>query len=69
LKNPQGPEEPVFKYKNKGYQKVMRSSERYNGIVGSTVGRTFRTPRVPQDSIPNGQTARCVVNSTVPVTP
>ncbi|AUU85737.1 formylglycine-generating enzyme family protein [Leclercia sp. LSNIH1] len=67
-KDPQGPEKPEFKYKGKGYQKVARSSDTYNGIVGSTVGRTFRSPRVPEDSIvlPN-QTARCVVNLSEPV--
>lgn len=50
-KDPQGPEKPEFEYKGKGYQKVARSSDSYNGIVGSTVGRTFRPPRVSEDSI------------------
>ncbi|MEX9251137.1 formylglycine-generating enzyme family protein [Pseudenterobacter timonensis] len=67
-KDPRGPEKPGFEYKGKGYQKVVRSSDTYNGIVGSTVGRTFRPPRAPKDSfiLPN-QTARCVVNLPVPV--
>ncbi|EPS2710281.1 formylglycine-generating enzyme family protein [Cronobacter turicensis] len=66
-KDPQGPEKPEFQYNGKGYQKVARSSDTYNGITGSTVGRTFRPPRLSQDSIilPD-QTARCVVNSPVP---
>jgi len=62
-KNPQGPKKPEFEYDGKGYQKVMRSINSYNGITGSTVGRTFRSPRVPEESIPSSQTARCVVNS------
>ena len=66
-KDPQGPEKPEFEYKGKGYQKVMRSSNSYNGITGSTVGRTHRSPRVPEDSIPPSQTARCVVNSSEPI--
>ncbi|MCZ7841441.1 formylglycine-generating enzyme family protein [Leclercia adecarboxylata] len=66
-KDLQGPEKPEFEYDGKGYQKVMRSSNSYNGITGSTVGRTFRSPRVPEDSIPPSQTARCVVNLSEPV--
>ncbi|WP_148250266.1 formylglycine-generating enzyme family protein [Raoultella terrigena] len=66
-KDPQGPEKPEFEYDGKGYQKVMRSLNSYNGITGSTVGRTFRSPRVPKDSIPSSQTARCVVNSSEPI--
>jgi len=66
-KDPQGPDKPVFEYDGKGYQKVMRSSNSYNGIIGSTVGRTFRPPRVQKGRIPLSQTARCVVNSPVPV--
>ncbi|QIU89833.1 formylglycine-generating enzyme family protein [Yokenella regensburgei] len=68
-KDPQGPSKQVFTYNDSGYQKVMRSSDRYNGIIGSTVGRTFRPPRVPQDSIPNSQTARCVVNLSKSIIP
>jgi len=66
-KDPQGPDNPIFEYDGKGYQKVMRSSHNYNGMIGSSVGRTYRPPRVPQESIPHSQTARCVVNSPVPV--
>lgn len=62
LKDPQGPDKPTFQYDSDGYQKVMRSSDRYNGILGSTVGRIFRSPRVADDRIPPSQTARCVVN-------
>jgi formylglycine-generating enzyme required for sulfatase activity len=68
LKDPQGPEKPVFEYNGKGYQKVMRSSDSYNGIVGSTVGRTFRAPRVESGDYPSEMTARCVVNLPSPVT-
>ncbi|WP_262347941.1 formylglycine-generating enzyme family protein [Raoultella terrigena] len=66
-KDPQGPEKPEFQYKGKGYQKVARSSDTYNGIVGSTVGRTFRSPKVTDGDFPENMTARCVINSPVPV--
>ncbi|WP_245248543.1 formylglycine-generating enzyme family protein [Yokenella regensburgei] len=68
-KDPQGPDKPAFTYNGTGHQKVMRSSDRYNGMVGTTIGRTFRPPRTEKNDIPSDMTARCVVNSTVPVTP
>ncbi|EOC1319473.1 SUMF1/EgtB/PvdO family nonheme iron enzyme [Cronobacter turicensis] len=66
-KDPQGPEKPEFQYNEKGYQKVARSSDTYNGITGSTVGRTFRPPKVESGEFPANMTARCVVNSPTPV--
>ncbi len=66
-KDPKGPEKPGFKYKGKGYQKVVRSSDTYNGIVGSTVGRTFRSPKVTDGDFPENMTARCVINFSVPI--
>lgn len=67
LKNPQGPDKPTFKYREDGYQKVMRSVDRFNGITGSTVGRTFRAPKVNNGDYPSEMTARCVVNSPVAI--
>lgn len=67
LKDPQGPDKPIFKYREDGYQKVMRSVDRFNGITGSTVGRTFRSPKVKEGDIPPEMTARCVVNSPIAI--
>nr|EKM0436630.1 SUMF1/EgtB/PvdO family nonheme iron enzyme [Cronobacter turicensis] len=68
LKNPQGPDSPAYKYKDDRYQKVVRSSDRYNGIVGSVVDRAFRHPKITEEDYFLGDmTARCVVNSPVPV--
>ena len=67
LKDPKGPKKPEFQYNKKGFQKVVRSSARFNGIVGSTVGRNFRTPKVISEDLPDNITARCVVNSSVPI--
>jgi len=66
-KDPQGPDKPVFEYDGKGYQKVARSSDSYNGITGSTVGRSFRPPKVKNSDYPLAMTARCVVNLSQPV--
>ena len=65
-KDPQGPTRPTYKYKDDGYQKVVRSSDRYNGIVGSVVDRSFRHPRVTEnDYFLGDMTARCVVNTPI----
>jgi hypothetical protein len=45
----------------------MRSSDRYNGIVGTTIGRTFRPPKIEIGDYPSDMTARCVVNLPNPV--
>jgi len=67
-KNPQGPIHPTYKYKDDGYQKVVRSSDRYNGIVGSVVDRSFRHPRIREnDYFLGDMTARCVVNTSIVV--
>jgi formylglycine-generating enzyme required for sulfatase activity len=67
--DPQGPDKPSYKDKNDGYQKVVRSSDRYNGIVGSVVDRSFRHPKITEkDYFLGDMTARCVVNLPNPVT-
>ncbi|MDY0929050.1 SUMF1/EgtB/PvdO family nonheme iron enzyme [Enterobacter sp. CFBP8995] len=66
-KNPQGPENPTFKDKSGNFVKVARSSPEYNGIIGSVVGRRYDDPKLSNKLLPSSYTARCVVNSELPI--
>ena len=66
IKDPQGPEKPVFKDYQGNFTKVTRSQDFSGPGRGLTVVRHFKDPdnngRIPAD-----KTVRCVVNSSVPV--
>ncbi len=66
IKDPQGPEKPVFKDYQGNFTKVTRSQDFSGPGRGLTVVRHFKDPdnngRIPAD-----KTVRCVVNSPVPV--
>ena len=66
IKDPQGPEKPVFKDYQGNFTKVTRSQDFSGPGRGLTVVRHFKDPdnngRIPAD-----KTVRCAVNSSVPV--
>ncbi|MDI3428206.1 SUMF1/EgtB/PvdO family nonheme iron enzyme [Enterobacter sp. V87_3] len=66
LKDPQGPETPVFKDSNGNYTKVIRSQDFSGPRRGATVFRYYSDPN-NEGYLPGDKTVRCVVNNPNPV--
>ena len=66
VKDPQGPEKPVFKDSNGNYTKVIRSQDFSGPRRGATIFR-FDSDPANEGYLPGDKTVRCVVNSPKPV--
>ena len=66
LKDPQGPETPVFKDSNGNFTKVIRSQDISGPRRGATVFRYYSDPN-NEGYLPGDKTVRCVVNNPNPV--
>ena len=66
LKDPQGPDNPVYKDYNGNYTKVVRSQDFSGPRRGLTITRYFSDPK-NRGHLPSDKTVRCVVNSPKPV--
>ncbi|MCE1380207.1 formylglycine-generating enzyme family protein, partial [Enterobacter hormaechei] len=66
VKDPQGPEKPVFKDSNGNYTKVIRSQDFSGPRRGATIFR-FDSDPANEGYLPSDKTVRCVVNSPKPV--
>ncbi len=62
VKDPQGPENPVFKDSQGNYTKVIRSQDYSGPRRGATIFRFYSDP-AHKDYVPVDKTVRCVVNS------
>ena len=66
VKDPQGPENPVFKDSNGNYTKVIRSQDFSGPRRGVTIFR-FDSDPANEGYLPGDKTVRCVVNSPKPI--
>ncbi|HCU0179457.1 TPA: SUMF1/EgtB/PvdO family nonheme iron enzyme [Enterobacter hormaechei] len=66
VKDPQGPEKPVFKDSNGNYTKVIRSQDFSGPRRGATIFR-FDSDPANEGYLPGDKAVRCVVNSPKPV--
>jgi len=66
LKDPQGPETPVFKDSTGNFTKVIRSQDISGPRRGATVFRYYSDPN-NEGYLPGDKTVRCVVNNPNPV--
>ncbi|MDU7016910.1 MAG: SUMF1/EgtB/PvdO family nonheme iron enzyme [Enterobacter sp.] len=66
LKDPQGPDNPVYKDYKGNYTKVVRSQDFSGPRRGLTITRYFSDPK-DSGHLPSDKTVRCVVNSPKPV--
>ncbi|AJJ09386.1 sulfatase-modifying factor enzyme 1 family protein [Yersinia rohdei] len=66
LKDPQGPEQPVFKDSDGNFTKVLRAQAYSGPGRGLTVVR-FNSDPESRDYLPTDKTVRCVVNSSEPI--
>jgi len=66
LKDPQGPEKPIFKDPDGHFTKVLRAQDYSGPGRGLTVVR-FNADPESRDYLPTDKTVRCVVNSPQPV--
>ncbi|MEM0706049.1 formylglycine-generating enzyme family protein [Enterobacter quasihormaechei] len=66
VKDPQGPDNPVYKDYKGNYTKVVRSQDFSGPRRGLTITRYFSDPQ-DQGRLPSDKTVRCVVNSPKPV--
>lgn len=66
VKDPQGPDNPVYKDYNGNYTKVVRSQDFSGSRRGLTITRYFSDPK-DSGHLPSDKTVRCVVNSPKPV--
>ncbi len=66
VKDPQGPEKPVFKDINGKYTKVIRSQDFSGPRRGATIFR-FDSDPANEGDLPGDKTVRCVVNSADPI--
>ncbi|MHC4058667.1 formylglycine-generating enzyme family protein [Yersinia pseudotuberculosis] len=66
LKDPQGPEEPVFKDPDGNFTKVLRAQDYSGPGRGLTVVRFHKDP-LNNGRMPTDKTVRCVVNSPDPI--
>jgi len=62
VKDPQGPENPVFKDSQGNYTRVIRSQDYSGPRRGATIFRFYSDP-AHKDYVPVDKTVRCVVNS------
>ncbi len=66
VKDPQGPEKPVFKDNQGNYTRVIRSQDYSGPRRGATIFRFFSDP-ANRGHLPTNKTVRCVVNSADPI--
>ncbi|MCU6674766.1 formylglycine-generating enzyme family protein [Leclercia adecarboxylata] len=66
VKDPQGPEKPVFKDIYGNYTKVIRSQDFSGPRRGATIFR-FDSDPANEGDLPDDKTVRCVVNSADPI--
>ncbi|TXU04843.1 formylglycine-generating enzyme family protein, partial [Enterobacter hormaechei] len=66
LKDPQGPDNPVYKDYKGNYTKVIRSQDFSGPRRGATIFR-FDSDPANEGYLPGDKTVRCVVNSPKPV--
>lgn len=66
VRDPQGPDKPVFKDSRGNYTKVIRSQDFSGPRQGATIAR-FNSDPLNQGYLPSDKTVRCVVNSPVPI--
>jgi len=66
VKDPQGPENPVFKDSQGNYTRVIRSQDYSGPRRGATIFRFYSDP-AHKDYVPVDKTVRCVVNSADPI--
>ncbi len=66
VKDPQGPEKPVFKDNQGNYTRVIRSQDYSGPRRGATIFRFFSDP-ANKGYLPGNKTVRCAVNSSSPL--
>ena len=66
VKDPQGPDKPVYKDDDGYFYKAMRGQDFSGPGRGLTVVRYKADPK-SRDFLPSDKTARCVVNSPEPI--
>jgi len=66
VKDPQGPEKPMFKDSRGNYTRVIRSQDYSGPRRGATIFRFFSDP-ANKGYLPTNKTVRCVVNSADPI--